>query len=1605
MAQPIDHLKDSLVEQVAALIRDRLEPAQQGMAERLLRASYANVAPDDILRREPDALYGATMSMLALARQRSPGQAKVRVYQPRPDEGGWDCQHTVIEAVNDDMPFLVDSMTAALQRGELAIHLILHPILAVRRDADGRLEDILAAPEAGARLESVMYIEIDRLADQTVARILTERVTAVLDDVRAAVEDWSAMRERVAGVLAEVGAHQASDRFAEIAEARDFLSWIHDDNFTFLGWRDFRFDTAAGAEGAITIDPQSGLGVLRDPALRIFDTERDLSTMSPEVWAFLRRPDILLLAKADRVATVHRPVPMDIVGVKRFDAEGRVVGLHAIVGLFTHSAYALSPQLIPLLRGKVGRVVERAGFRPNSHDGKALQAILQNYPRDELLQADEGVLYDTALGILRLQERQRVAVFLRKDEFERFIAILVYIPRDRYDTRLRLRIQKLLEEFCAGRVTAWYTQVADAPLARLQFIVKTAPGQVPAVDPLAIETRLADIARSWTDQLQEVLVESHGEERGLALFHRWGRRFPLSYREDVSARAARLDIERIEAAPAGFALHLYRPVEAAESELRFKIYRQARPVALSDVLPLFEHMGFRVISEQPYELRQDSEPPVWVHDFTMTAPDGRAIDIERLREAFEEAFLAIWQGAAEDDGFNRLVVNAGLTWRQVMVLRAYAKYLRQAGSTFSQSYVERSLTANPAVAALLVALFEARFDPDGPRQDGDFPAKIQQALEAVVSADEDRILRRFLNLLDGTLRTNFFQTGSDGRPKAYLSFKLDSRRVDGLPLPRPLTEIFVYAPFAEGIHLRAGRVARGGIRWSDRPEDFRTETLGLMKAQTMKNAVIVPVGSKGGFVVKRPPKTGGREALLEEGIACYKTLMRGLLDLTDNLSGGQVVPPRRVVRLDGDDPYLVVAADKGTATFSDIANGVSADYGFWLGDAFASGGSQGYDHKRMAITARGAWESVKRHFREMGRDIQSGDFTVVGVGDMSGDVFGNGMLRSAHLKLLAAFDHRHIFLDPDPDPEASFAERRRLYALPRSSWADYDRSKLSAGGGVFARDAKSIALSLQVKERFGIETDILTPAELIVRLLAAEVDLLWFGGIGTYVKASFESQAAVGDRANDPLRIDGRTLRCKVIGEGGNLAVTQLGRVEAALSGVRLNTDAIDNSAGVDCSDHEVNIKILVDGAVAEGDLTIKQRNELLARMTDEVGLLVLRDNYLQTQAISIFEAQAPQMLDQQERFMHLLERSGQLDRRVEFLPDDEEIQRRALDEKGLTRPEISILLAYGKLWLYDAILDSDLPDDPLLLDELVRYFPSLLQGETWRARMDGHRLKREIIATVTTNSIVNRVGGSVIARLMERTGTPPADLARAYLIVRDGFALREIWERIEGLDTKVRSEVQVAMFIEVNRLIERGVGWVLSHAPRPFDIGRLRAQLEPGIVALRDRLDQILPADTLAALAARAADYQAAGVPEDLARRVAGLIVLASANDIARIAARVDQPVETVGRLYFLMTARFGMGWLRAAAERLSGSTHWEKMAGEAVIDDLYTRQAELTANVAAMAGDLDADAALAAWIDTRRPAVERADQLLAELKGASKLDLATLVVASHQFRGLTEG
>ncbi|OAN49260.1 NAD-glutamate dehydrogenase [Paramagnetospirillum marisnigri] len=1583
-----------------------LAPSFKGMgAERLIRATIGGIPAGDLARADPEMVFGAALGLFTFIRERQPGRPAVRVFDPDLDRHGWVSGHTVVEIVNDDMPFLVDSVAMELSRRGIAIHLLIHPVISVRRGASGRLEEILDNG-AGAR-ESVMHIAIDRQLPDT-HDTLAEHLRAVLAEVRLAVEDWKPILARMETAVAEFTGGKDGLEPEEKQETLDFLSWLSDNHFTFLGYRWFEL----GRNGSVTAEAASGLGVLRQPQAHVFDDAVTLADMPADLRAFLMRHDPVLVTKSARHSTVHRPVRMDIIGLKRFGPKGGVVGLHAFLGLFTSSAYTDRPAQIPLLRRKIRRVEERAGFLPHGHAAKALANILETYPRDELFQISESALHDTAVGILHLQERQHVAVFTRKDEFERFVSCLVFVPRDRYDTPLRLAITKLLEESFAGHLDAFYTQVADQPLARLHFIIRTTPGAVPHVDAVALEARITEAARTWAEHLRGQLILAHGEAAGLGLARRWVQAFPASYRERHSVLAAVADVDRIEEVErhGGIGLNLYRPVTAAAHQGRLKLYRAGTPVALSSVLPMFEAMGLMVIAEVPHEIQPEGQTgaSVWIHDFEVESADGAALDVAERRDAFQDALAAVWRGDAESDGFNRLVLGAGLDWRDVMVLRAYAKYLRQTGATHSQAYMEQALCGNPAMTRALVELFHARFDPTGGSGDaGAAEARLLAGLEAVVSADDDRILRRFLNLIRSTLRTNFFQTLPGGGPKPYFSFKLDSRAVDDLPAPRPMVEVFVYSPRVEAIHLRGGKVARGGIRWSDRREDFRTEILGLMKAQMVKNAVIVPVGAKGGFVVKKPPASGGRDALLAEGIECYKTLMRGLLDITDNLGPEGVVPPPDTLRLDGDDPYLVVAADKGTATFSDIANSISLERGFWLGDAFASGGSQGYDHKKMGITARGAWVAVERHFREMGIDTRTQDFTAIAVGDMSGDVFGNGMLRSKHTLLVAAFNHAHIFLDPDPDPMASLAERQRLFDAVKA-WPDYDVSRISAGGGIYPRSAKTIPLSPQVKARFGIDADTLPPNELIRLLLKAPVDLLFLGGIGTYVKASGETNAEVGDRANDSLRIDGRDIRAKVVGEGANLGFTQLGRIEYAQAGAggtggRINTDAIDNSAGVDCSDHEVNIKILVNDLVAAGDLTPKQRDKLLVEMTDEVGALVLRDNYLQTQALSMMEVLGADLLDAEARFMRLLEKAGRLDRAIEFLPGDEVLTERAARKQGFARPELAVLLAYGKIWLYEHILHSDLPDDPFMATDLAKYFPTALQ-ERFGAEISRHRLRREIAATVATNSIVNRVGGAFVAELMETTGHPPAQVARAYIVARDAFRLREVWKEIEGLDGTVPAAAQTAMLIEANRLVERATLWVLRSMPSPFALGDGIGELSPGVLALEEAVPHVLPPDAAAAVAARINQFVEQGVPESLARRVGNLIVLASAADILRIATRRGISISVAGRLYFAVGARFSLGWLRASAEKLSGRGHWLKLASAAAIEDLYGHQRDITDRVAASQPGLEPAEAICAWAEGNRAAVERSEALLAELKAASHIDLPMIMVAGRQLRTLTE-
>ena len=1602
----------------------RRAPAENRDAlKRFIAQFYAGSPPDDLKERTAETLYDAAAAAWDTMQTRSAGAPRVRIAQGK---AAGAPGRTVLIVVNDDMPFLVDSVTAELERMDETPLLAIHPIISVSRDAAGKLTSLgesasgeASSGQAGQVSESVMHIEFAEQTDPDQIERIRDNITSVLSDVRLSVRDWQAMRRNAGRLAADYDGPGPGIDKVQAEEVTDFLKWLHDDHYTFLGYRRYAFD---GKGGKLTarIEREHSLGVLTKFQIGIFDGLSDGAELPAQFNAYLGRENVLLVVKANQRATVHRRVHYDVVAIKIFDAAGKVVGMHMFVGLFTADVYTNSPSFVPMLRQKLDRIRAAVGFAKHSHDGKRLQNIMENLPRDELFESSDEYLTSVGMGLLHLQERARTAMFIRLDQFERFASCLVYVPRDSFNTQLRIAIGEILVGAYDGRLSSFFTQVTDAPLARLHYIVSTRPGRVPKVDLKALETKVARASRAWADDLKDALIATNGESEGAKLFNQFSHAFPAGYREKFSAVEGAADAVRaLEcSAKKRVTAYVYRPEGGAPDDVNIKIYNQGGTLPLSDVNPILENLGFRVVAEEPYAVTPlgsgaGGRGAVWLHDFHMKVAGGGAFDMAAFKAPVEEAFDKVWSGELESDGFNRLVAFAGIKWREVAILRAYAKYLRQVAFPFQQSSIERAMGNHAGIARKLTELFVTAHDPalntgaktkataaktEALRND------ILTALDAITNADEDRILRRYLNLVDNTLRTNYFQKDAEGNIKSYISMKLNSRGIEDLPLPRMNVEVFVYSPRVEAIHLRGGKVARGGIRWSDRRDDFRSEILGLVKAQMVKNAVIVPTGSKGGFVVKRPPTTGGREAFQAEGIACYQTLQRGLLDITDNVIDGEIVPPLSVVRKDADDPYLVVAADKGTATFSDIANAISADYKFWLGDAYASGGSAGYDHKVMGITARGAWECVKRHFREIGIDCQTQDFTAVGIGDMSGDVFGNGMLMSKHTKLKAAFNHLHIFVDPDPDPSKSYVERERMFKLPRSNWTDYNAKLISKGGGIFERSAKTIKMSAEMKEMLGINKAEATPTEIMNAIIKMPVDLCFFGGIGTYVKATVESHADASDKANDSIRVNGNQLRAKIIGEGANLGMTQRGRIEAAQNGVRINTDAIDNSAGVDCSDHEVNIKILLNGLMMTGKLKLDARNKLLAEMTDEVAKLVLRDNYQQSQTISLMQRRAAELLEGQQRTMKVFERDGLLNRAIEFLPNDEEIQERISSGKGLTRPELAVFLSYGKMWLYDIMVESNLPDDPTAEDDLFAYFPVPIQKK-YPDAVRKHKLRREIIATSVTNSFVNRVGPSFLTGLMDRTGLGPVDIVRAYFVTRICYDLRKLWNGIEALDTKVSADVQADMMVEINRMIERSVLWILRQVPTPLDIAATVKSLKPVVDACKSGADTMW-SDEVAGYVKRQADgYKAKGVPAELASAVAALFRLAAANDIWRLSEALKLPVAQVGKAYFLIGDRFGLGALRRSTEDLARTSHWERLAVSAAVEELYAHQTKLAGLVltAGKAKKLTGSKALEAWVAAHKAPVERFDQVLAEIRSSETVSLAMLTVANRQLSALS--
>ena len=1601
----------TLLERVAEAIRE--SGRDDAAVTRFTEILFSEPAQTELDGYAAEALATLAMSAWDFAAQRAEGRHKIRTFNPeRLDMPHGDV--TVVEILNDDMPFLVDSIRGEILERGLAVHLVFHPILLVVRDDERQIQAVFdsvetdEAPEAAVK-ESYIHVHIERLESEEDLSELKRTLSDILDDVRTVVQDWKPMREQVKRSVAAYTSSPPPVPVSDLAESLQFLKWLSDNNFTFLGIRQMSFEGGA-EEGQLVPVPDSGLGILRDPELRVLRRGTELVHMTPEIRNFFLAPAPLIIAKANVRARVHRRSYMDYIGVKIYAENGEISGELRIVGLFTSVAYTHSPKNIPFLRHKVDLVVRRSGYEPAGHSGKALMNVIDTYPRDELFQVDVNLLYEFAIDIMSLELKPRVRVYARIDEFDRFVSLPVYVPRDRYSTDIRKTIGDFLAETYNGRVSAYYPFFPEGPLVRIHFIIGRFEGKTPERDQGFLEKEILNICRTWEDRLKDVIHDRFEGPAGAKAARRYLEAFSPGYQVAYAPERAIQDIAQFDClgAKTPVAVDFYSNEGDETGRVRVALYHLHGPIRLSRRVPILENLGFAVIDERSYRLRPQIEgkaTEVSLHDMVLETRDGSAIDLAAHQERLEDCFLAVWNGAAANDHYNRLVLQAGLDWREAAAVRAYGAYLRQIRAPFGQAYLSDTLLRHTGVARELMALFRRRFDPaqtDGAAREEDearIVESVEAALEEIPSLDEDRIIRHFLNLVRVTLRTNFYQRDEQGRPRETIAFKFDSAHVEGAPDPRPFAEIFVYSPRVEGIHLRGGRIARGGLRWSDRAQDFRTEVLGLAKAQQVKNTVIVPTGSKGGFVPKLLPEGGSRDEILEEGVAAYKLFVGSLLTITDNLQGNDTVPPADVVRHDGDDPYLVVAADKGTATLSDTANGISTDHGFWLGDAFASGGSAGYDHKKMGITARGGWEAVKRHFREMDIDIQATPFRVVGVGDMSGDVFGNGMLLSRQIELLAAFDHRDIFIDPDPDPAASWEERNRLFALPRSSWQDYDKSLIAKGGGVFSRSAKSIALTPEIKALTGLDKDAVPPNELLRALLRVEADLLWFGGIGTYVRASTETDDDAGDRANDALRVTAKELKVKVVGEGANLGITHRARIEFAMAGGRVNTDAIDNSAGVNSSDLEVNIKIALGQAVEAGKLDMAARNAFLAEMTEQVAEACLRNNYLQTLAVSLGEMRGLADMGFQARLMRELERSGLLDRELEFLPSDAEVAERQAAGQPMSRPELAVLLAYAKIDLFNELIASEVPDDPYFARHLMAYFPKDLQ-ERYPDEIEGHRLRREIIATQLSNEVINRGGSTMFVRLKEETGHAADRIALAFTAAEAVFDLEPLNDEIDALDTRLSGRFQLKLYQRVQGLLRQQTAWFLRNAAFDDGLSAVIDLYRDGLKTVSGALEAVLTEDQRQRLADEAESLAAGGLSQELAQRIAALSFLADGPDIVHVAESTGQSVENIAKAFSEASAYFRLDEFRQAGESLGLTDYFDRLAINSTMSALSTAQRSVVQEVVRLCNG--AAPRFEAWHESNRGDIERARQGIDEILDGGELTLSKLTVAVTHVRDL---
>lgn len=1596
-----------LIEALYQKLVPQFPKGKQQDLQRLVHALFDQAAMRDLEKYNQSDLAGMVVTLWHALAQRNSRSASVAVINPNVEEHEWQSQHSIVTILHDDIPFVIDSARLALNKLEQSIHSIFYASLPVKRDAKGAFKGFV--DDDSAKQELLVCIEVDRTSDNGERDAMLAELNSVISDVDYVVDGFSDIVAKTKDVVKDLETKRYPIEAERVEEAQVFMQWCASNHFTFLAYDEYVIE-----DEAVKQVPGSALGLFKKGAPRKPEL---ISEMSAEQRERVHKQELMVFTKSSRRSSVHRAAYSDYIVVKHFNDKGEVVGGRRFMGLYTSSVYNQTPKDIPVVRKKIQRVLGGSGFAPGSHSYKELTGILFNFPRDELILCEEETLLGITSEVLRIQERKQIRLFLRQDAYSSFLTAMVYMPREVFNTQVRIRVHQMFEEMFEVEGADFTTFFSESVLARTRFVFKLKQPLDELPDVAVLENKIAHIAQRWTDDLAHALVESLGEEKGIDLHRDYECAFPSAYVEQYNARVAVADIQRIEALHANpcsdLALSFFRYIEPSGSTLKLKLFNKGSALLLSDLIPVLENLGLKVVDEFPYEVVHPEKGSTWIYDFNLLYEPDPELDPSDVREAFSTAFLNIWSGHAENDRYNQLILRAKMDWRQVAMFRAYAKYMKQTRFGFSADSISKTLVDHTAITRDLAAFFAYRFDPSSkhdPAKAEALAAVIEAALEQVDNINEDRIIRRYLEMMNATVRTNFYQReqlleSCMGEAKDYISLKFDPSKISDIPLPKPFFEIFVYSPRVEGVHLRGGKVSRGGLRWSDRNEDFRTEVLGLVKAQQVKNAVIVPVGAKGGFVAKQLPAPGDRDAFMAEGIACYKTFIRGLLDVTDNLVDNKVVPPESVVRYDSDDPYLVVAADKGTASFSDIANEVAISYGFWLGDAFASGGSNGYDHKKMGITARGAWVSVQRHFRELGIDVQTQPVTAVGIGDMGGDVFGNGLLRSQYTKLVGAFNHMHIFVDPDPaDTKASYAERQRLFDLPRSSWEDYNAKLISKGGGIFSRSAKSIAISKEMKQAFDISASKLTPNELITAMLKAPVDLIWNGGIGTYVKAETETDADIGDKANDAVRINGKDLRCKVIGEGGNLGFSQLGRTEASLNGVRCFTDFIDNAGGVDCSDHEVNMKILLDDLVANGDMTVKQRNQTLEKLTEDVSDLVLSNNYRQTQALGVAFTESYKRVEEYRRLINNLEAEGKLNRELELLPCDDAILERKANNSGLTRPELSVLISYVKGDLKELLADEVLCQDSFVNKIVETEFPAPMLKKFGKY-MHEHRLSKEIIATQVANDMVNYLGITVFNRLHESTGATAIEAAKSYLAAREIFGLHELWQDIEALDHKIDADLQSALMLRSQRMVRHGTRWLVKNYRTGIDIEQAIKTFKPALQSLYGKLDQILPEKALQALREDSESLQEQGVPTALAEQLAACDLMYISLGIVAISQNIKEDPVAIAQAYFSVGEALGLESFAAQVNALSVGSHWQAMAREAYRDDLEWQQRRITQGLFVKKAKQDSlEQVVESWLGTNKVLVERWLRMLNEIKAASEPEFSMYSVAIRELLDLSQ-